>query len=94
MNPLKFTWYLIKSLMRKRITLKDHIVRACMQIRAAQALSLYYNTFSKLAIQYNSWIVAGSAFLPRLDVPDLIDPESPISECPKIKDPYSLYNQR
>ena len=83
-SPISFLTIFIKNLYAKKFGLLGCFRRSLFQLRADFVLDKYYQTFSNLAIANNCWIVAGSAYLPRLRFEN--------DKKPEIEDRSSLYN--
>ncbi len=71
-HPFKFIAAFIKTYTRDHFSgpLMGHVERAIFQMQASTALKTYLDTFSSLAKEFQTWIVAGSILLPELEIGD------------------------
>jgi hypothetical protein len=66
----------------------DHVTRAAILMFGPEVLQSYFDVFSEAAKKHNAWIVAGSSFIPEIEIPKLL----PSSECPRIAKRYQAAN--
>ena len=69
-RPIKFIKLLCNNVYYRNLnhTLSGMFTRTLFQLESERMLNHYYSIFHDLSKKYKSWIVAGSSYLPRLDL--------------------------